>query len=51
MIRARVRALVDGAIERIMLKSRYRDPNYIRVNGQWLHVDQYIKTMTPDQED
>lgn len=51
MIRARIRALVDEAIERVMQKSAYRDPYRIRVNGRWVHVDDYDRVVGRYQED
>jgi hypothetical protein len=39
--RARVRGFIDRVLKQVLPRSRYKDPQWIRVNGKWIHVDDY----------
>ena len=49
MIRHRVYALIDAVIEKVLERSKFRDPAYIRVNGRFVHIDEYAKMMGPPE--
>jgi len=45
MIRQRLYALIDALVDKVLERSKYRNPEYIRVNGRFIHVDDYARLM------